>query len=87
MKLGILGTGMIVHDLMNTYHEFDVEETYVLATEHSKEKAQKLIESNHLQGIYYDYDEMLESDIDTIYCALPNHLPLMLFYKMNNAND
>lgn len=74
MKLGILGTGMIVHDLMNTYQEFDIDETYVLATLHSQEKAENLIETYHLNGIYYDYDKMLESDIDTIYCALPNHL-------------
>lgn len=74
MKLGILGTGMIVHDLMQTYHEFDIEETYVLITAHSKEKAKDLVKTNHLNGIYLDYDEMLASDIDTIYCALPNHL-------------
>lgn len=86
MKLGILGTGMIVHDLMNTYHELDIDETYVLATERSKEKAQKLIESNHLQGIYYDYDEMLESDVDTIYCALPNHLHYVFCKKALEAN-
>lgn len=86
MKLGILGTGMIVHDLMNTYHELDIDETYVLATERSKEKAQKLIESNHLQGIYYDYDEMLESGVDTIYCALPNHLHYVFCKKALEAN-
>ena len=24
--------------------------------------------------VYTDYDELLQSDVDTIYCALPNHL-------------
>ena len=27
MKLGILGTGMIVHDLMQTYHELHIEKS------------------------------------------------------------
>ena len=74
MKLGILGTGMIVQDLMKTYHEFDIEETYVLGTENTKEETEKLIDTYHLTGTYYDYDDMLKSHIDTIYCALPNHL-------------
>ena len=74
MKLGILGTGMIVKDLMKTYDEFDVEETYVLGTENTKEETEKLIDTYCLTGTYYDYDEMLKSDIDIIYCALPNHL-------------
>ena len=30
MKLGILGTGMIVKDLMTTYQKLNVEKTYIL---------------------------------------------------------
>lgn len=74
MKLGILGTGMIVHDLMNTYEKLNIEETYLLSTLRSLDKAKALVENYHLQRIFTDYDEMLKSDIDTIYCALPNHL-------------
>ena len=74
MKLGILGTGMIVHDLMQTYHELHIEKTYILATAHSQEKAEKLVNDYQIDRIYYDYDELLNSDVDTIYCALPNHL-------------
>lgn len=74
MKLGILGTGMIVQDLMNTYDKLEIEETYLLSTVRSIKKAQALVEKYHLHGVFDDYDEMLKSDIDTIYCALPNHL-------------
>ena len=28
----------------------------------------------HLDKVYTDYDELLQSDVDAIYCALPNHL-------------
>ena len=74
MKLAILGTGMIVKDLMTTYQELNIEKTYVLATEKSKEKANEMVEKYHLDKVYTDYDELLQSDIDTVYCALPNFL-------------
>lgn len=74
MKLGILGTGMIVKDLMTTYQELNIEKTYVLATEKSKEKANEMVEKYHLDKVYTDYGELLQSDIDTVYCALPNFL-------------
>lgn len=74
MKLGILGTGMIVQDLLKTYDLFNIEKTYILSTPHSLEKANDLVKQYHLDKIYTDYDELLESDIDTVYVALPNHL-------------
>lgn len=74
MKLGILGTGMIVKDLMTTYQELNIEKTYVLATERTKEEANEMVEKYHLDKVYTDYDELLQSDIDTVYCALPNFL-------------
>lgn len=74
MKLGILGTGMIVQDLMNTYEKLKIEKTYLLSTKHSLDKAMNIVEKYHLHGVFTDYDEMLKSDIDTVYCALPNHL-------------
>lgn len=74
MKLGILGTGMIVKDLMTTYEELNIEKTYVLATEKTKEEAKEMVEKYHLDKVYLDYDELLQSDIDTVYCALPNFL-------------
>ena len=74
MKLGILGTGMIVKDVLTMYHELGVEKTYLFSTKKSKSQALELIEKYHLDKVYTDYDELLQSDVDTIYCALPNHL-------------
>ena len=74
MKLGILGTGMIVKDVLTMYHELGVEKTYLFSTEKSKSQALELMEKYHLDKVYTDYDELLQSDVDTIYCALPNHL-------------
>ena len=74
MKLGILGTGMIVKDLMTTYNKLNVEKTYILGTERFKEETEELVSKYHLDGAFYDYDELLKTDIDTVYVALPNVL-------------
>lgn len=74
MKLGILGTGMIVKDLMTTYSKLNVEKTYMLGTEMFKEETEGLVEKYNLDGSFYDYDELLNADIDTVYVALPNVL-------------
>lgn len=70
MKLGILGTGKIVRELMKEYACLPVEKTCILATERSVERA----ESFGLDGVFTDYDALLAADIDTIYVALPNNL-------------
>lgn len=74
MKLAILGTGMIVQDLMKTIDRLPLQKMVLLARERSREKAEKLAKEYHFSGIFYDYDQLLESDIDTVYVALPNHL-------------
>lgn len=74
MKLGILGTGMIVKDLFQTMDDLCLEAVYILGTEHSKERTEELCCQYHLDGYYFDYEELLNADIDTVYVALPNHL-------------
>lgn len=74
MKLGILGTGMIVKDLLSTIHELAFDKVVLLATERSQKEAQEMVESYGLDDVYVNYDELLKSDVDTIYVALPNHL-------------
>ena len=74
MKLGILGTGMIVKDLLSTIHELAFDKVVLLATEQTQKEAQEMVESYGLDEVYINYDELLKSDVDTIYVALPNHL-------------
>ncbi|MGN1390576.1 MAG: Gfo/Idh/MocA family protein [Sharpea porci] len=74
MKLGILGTGMIVKDLLSTIQELAFDKVVLLATEQSQKEAQEMVESYGLDDVYINYDELLKSDVDTIYVALPNHL-------------
>lgn len=74
MKLGILGMGKIVQELMQVYHRLDVEETYLLTTERSRKKGELLAQKHGFSGVFTDYSQLLDSPVDTVYIALPNHL-------------
>lgn len=74
MKLGILGTGMIVKDLLTTIHLLDIEKIKILGTEKTQQETNDLCEKYPLDGFHLNYDDMLKDDIDTIYVALPNFL-------------
>lgn len=74
MKLGILGTGMIVKDLLTTINQLSIEKLSILGTNQTKEETETLAKKYHIQECFYDYQELLKSDVDTIYVALPNHL-------------
>jgi len=74
MKLGILGSGMIVKDLLTTYDVLGVEKTYMLGTKATEDEVKQMCDKHHFDGYVLDYDELLKQDIDTVYVALPNHL-------------
>lgn len=74
MKLGILGTGMIVKDLLSTVHKLPFSGLAILGTPQTEAETRELATRYHIDDIYFDYQEMLNSDVDTIYVALPNHL-------------
>ena len=76
MKLGIVGTGMIVNDLLSFIHDIEsIELIHISGTKRSEEKVRELKEKHHFQRCSVSYDELLnDSQIDTIYIALPNHL-------------
>lgn len=74
MKIGILGTGLIVKDLMRTIDRIPFEKKVILGTEQTREETEMIAEQCGFDGTYYDYEELLNSDIDTVYIALPNVL-------------
>ncbi len=74
MRPGILGTGMIVKDMLTGIHDLDFEYVAILGTDNTLKETEELKEKYHLDKTFYDYDELLTSDIDTVYVALPNHL-------------
>ena len=74
MKLGILGTGKIVEEMLPMLVKQNVEKVYLFSTKRSEEKAKSLVGQYHLDGYFVDFKQLLASDIDTVYIALPNSL-------------
>ena len=74
MKLGILGTGMIVKDLLSTVHKLPFRSLAILGTPETEAETRELATRYQIDEVWFDYQAMLDSDIDTIYVALPNHL-------------
>lgn len=72
MKLGIVGTGMIVQDLMQIRSTLKVEKLAIFGR--NLEQVEQLAKTYHIHETFSTYDAMLESDIDTVYIALPNNL-------------
>lgn len=76
MKIGILGSGMIVPTHADTVKLVDgVEDVAICCRPKSIDKANELAKTYNLKWVYTDYDEMLSNpEIDAIYVALPNHM-------------
>lgn len=74
MKLAILGTGKIVHDLLEALRDVpEVELTSVFARPKSREKAEALAAEWNIPHVYTDYAELLaHDDADFIYVGLIN---------------
>lgn len=72
MKLGIVGTGMIVRDLMRMLHQVPVQSLAIYGRDLAK--AQQLADECGIPLVFNDYAALLHADIDTVYIALPNHL-------------
>ena len=76
MKLGIVGSGMIVRDLLSFIHDVKgIELIHISGTQRSEEQLRDICEKHHFKRYSTNYDDLLNDvDVDTIYVALPNHL-------------
>ena len=74
MKLGIIGTGKIIHDALYAMEPLEqIEKNAIFARPHSREKAVALAEQYGIREVYTDYDELLDcADVDTVYIGLVN---------------
>ncbi|WP_195989373.1 Gfo/Idh/MocA family oxidoreductase [Clostridium sp. D53t1_180928_C8] len=87
MKLGIIGSGMIVKEFLTITHHIDglvLEAIY--GRVNKKEKLNKIKNTYGIKKVFYDYDELLNSDIDTVYIALPNNLHFKFAKQALEAN-
>lgn len=88
MKLGIVGSGMIVNDLLSFVHDIpSIELIHISGTKRSEEKLKEIQEKHHFRRYSTSYDELLNDiEVDTIYIALPNHLHYEFTLKALKAN-
>ena len=74
MKLGIIGSGMIVKDFLSFAHELSEIKLEAIAARNI-ENLKELQSKYNIKNIYTDIDICLENkEIDTIYVAVPNYL-------------
>lgn len=75
MKLALLGTGMIVTEVLPVLQEIDgIELAAILSTPRSIEKAQHLAEQYQIPQATSNYEDILANpQVDTIYVGTPNH--------------
>ncbi|MFU2163697.1 Gfo/Idh/MocA family protein [Streptococcus pluranimalium] len=76
MKLVLLGTGMIVKEVLPVLKDIDgIELEAILSTPRSLDTARELASTYAIPQATSDYDEVLINPaVDTIYIGLPNHL-------------
>lgn len=87
MKLGIIGAGMIVGDFLEiTPYLNDLELEAIYGRKSSEEKMNEFKNKYGIKNIFYDYNELLNSDVDTVYIALPNNLHFEFAKKALEAN-
>ncbi|MFP1742868.1 Gfo/Idh/MocA family protein [Lonsdalea quercina] len=74
MKMSIVGTGMIVKELLPVFKELGLTLEAILATEHSRSKGEALSQTYGIRNVFTDYELLLAGDCNAVYIALPNHL-------------
>ncbi len=75
MKLGIIGSGFIVQEVLPHLSGWGIDVRVICATKRSREKAGELASAYDVPSVYTDLDEMLMSkEVDVVYVASPNHL-------------
>ena len=75
MKLALLGTGMIVTEVLPVLTTIEgIELKAIMSTPRSLDKAKALAKQYGLAQATSDYEEILSNpEVDTIYVGTPNH--------------
>lgn len=87
MKLAIIGSGMIVKEFLTISHKIKgLELEAICGRAASKEKLNDLKNEYRINNVFYDYTKLLNSNVDTVYIALPNNLHFEYAKKALEAN-
>ncbi len=75
MKLGVLGSGMIVPQFIEQCLEYsEIKLQSVCSTKRSYEKAVEISNKYGFTKTFDEFDEFIEDDIDVVYIGIPNNL-------------
>ena len=75
MKLGLVGTGMIVRMVGPNLKAWGVEATAVAGTPNTLDQVNELADEFGAAGRYTDYHDLIaDPNVDTVYVAVPNFL-------------
>lgn len=75
MKVGIMGSGMLVqYAMISAIKKAGAEEIYIASRKESYEKNSELASKYELNGAFEDYEALVKSDVDIVYICLPNYL-------------
>lgn len=75
MKLGIIGTGMIVENFLPYLVKMEgLEIKALLSTPRSLDKAREMADRFSIVFVTADFEELCGMDIDTVYVAVPNFM-------------
>lgn len=74
MKLALLGTGMIVQELLPVLAGLNIRPHAILGTERSRLRTLELAQRSQIPHCFFRYEEVLDCDADTVYIGLPNFL-------------
>lgn len=86
MKIGIVGTGMIVHEILPVLYKMpEIELHLICGTKRSEDTVKELADEYKINAQFTDFDFMLLSEeskeLDALYIAVPNDLHYELAKK------
>jgi len=75
MKLGIIGSGMIVQEFLPKLKEIEgIEIVALQGRKSSRKQVEALCKENGVEHAVYDFESLCKTGIDTVYIAVPNFL-------------
>ena len=86
MKLGIVGNGVIVQEVLSFIDEIGFEEIYICGRAQSEDKLKALAAKYKLNKVFLNYDELLASDVDAVYIGVLNDMHFEYSKKALNAS-
>lgn len=78
MKLGVIGSGIIVQEFLPELVKLEgIEVQAIQGMPSDQAVMQKMAKENNIPHVIYDFEEMKKLDVDTVYVAVPNFLHFM----------